>query len=317
MKTLIIAGGNGFLGKILTEYFKSKVEKIVILSRSEEKIIGNVHYILWDGKTLGDWSKILDGSDVLINLAGKPVDCRYHQKNKDLILSSRTNSTKVLGQAIEECSQPPKVWLNSSTATIYRHSLDKEMDETTGEIGQGFSVDVATAWEQEFFRCTLSNTRQVALRTSIVLGNQGGAFPTLRNLTKMGFGGKQGNGKQKISWIHEEDFVHAVHYIIQQKEISGVINVVSPKPVTNEKFMRLLRKGTGTPFGIPMGKTLLKIGARIIQTEPELILKSRNVIPKRLVENGFQFNYESIQETITNLTSNNKSEKIELQSTHI
>jgi len=301
MKTVVIAGGSGFLGKVLTNYFHDKVEKIVILSRSEEKIVDNIHYLQWDGKTLGEWTNSIDGSDVLINLAGKSVDCRYHQKNKDLILSSRLDATKVLGQAIMECPNPPKVWLNSSTATIYRHSLDKEMDEVTGEIGNGFSVDVATAWEREFFNFSLLKTRQVALRTSIVLGKGGGAFPPLLNLTKMGFGGKQGNGKQMISWIHEEDFVRAVNYIIQQQEISGIINVVAPKPVTNEKFMQLLRKETGAPFGLPMGKTLLKIGASIIKTEPELILKSRNVIPKRLEENGFQFKYKSLKETLENL----------------
>jgi len=306
MKKIIIAGGSGFLGQVLTNYFQDKVEKIVIFSRSEEKLVGNVHYLLWDGKTLGDWTSSLNNSDVLINLAGKSVDCRYHQKNKDLIMSSRIDATRVLGQAIEMCTNPPKVWLNSSTATIYRHSLVKEMDETTGEIGKGFSVNVATNWEREFFGFSLRNTRQVALRTSIVLGKGGGAFPALLNLTKMGFGGKQGDGKQMVSWIHEEDFVSAVNYIIQQEQIDGVINVVAPKPVTNEKFMQLLRKETGVSFGLPMSKTLLKIGATVIRTEPELILKSRNVIPKRLEESGFQFNYMSVKETLENLT-NSKS----------
>ena len=301
MRTVVIAGGSGFLGKALSNYFQDKVEKIVILSRSEEKTVDNIHYLQWDGKTLGNWAASLDGSDVLINLAGKSVDCRYHQKNKDLILSSRIDATRVLGQAIEKCNQPPKLWLNSSTATIYRHSLDKEMDETNGEIGNGFSVDVATAWEREFFGFSLRNTRQLALRTSIVLGNDGGAFPALLKLTKMGFGGKQGDGKQMISWIHEEDFARAVNFVIQQNEISGVINVVAPKPVHNKEFMQLLRKETSAPFGLPMGKTLLKIGAKIIRTEPELILKSRNVIPKRLEENEFQFKYPSLNEALENL----------------
>ena len=301
MKKIIIAGGTGFLGRVLTHYFQDKVEKIVILSRSKEKIVDNIHYLPWDGKTLGAWTNSIEGSDVLINLAGKSVDCRYHQKNKDLILSSRLETTKVLGQAIMLCTIPPKVWLNSSTATIYRHSLDKEMDELTGDIGSGFSVNVATAWEREFFSFSLLKTRQVALRTSIVLGKGGGAFPPLLNLTKMGLGGKQGNGRQMISWIHEEDFTLALHHIIQQQELSGVINVVAPTPITNEKFMRLLRKETSAPFGLPLGETLLKIGASMIKTEPELILKSRNVIPKRLEENGFQFKYKSINETLENL----------------
>ncbi|MEM7085589.1 MAG: TIGR01777 family oxidoreductase [Bacteroidota bacterium] len=302
MRTLIIAGGSGFLGKILADYFKNKVEKLIILSRSEEKIENHIQYLQWDGKSLDTWAASLNGSDVLINLAGKSVDCRYHQKNKDLIMSSRLDTTCVLGKAIQACTDPPKVWINSSTATIYRHSLDKEMDEITGEIGNGFSVKVATAWEREFFRFSLRKTRQVALRTSIVLGKRGGAFPALLNLTKMGFGGKQGDGKQKVSWIHEEDFVRAVEHIIQEKDINGVINVVAPKPVDNKTFMQLLRNGTTVLFGLPIGKTLLKIGARIVQTETELLLKSRNVIPRRLQENGFQFKYGSLKVALGDLT---------------
>ncbi|MEL6810020.1 MAG: TIGR01777 family oxidoreductase [Bacteroidota bacterium] len=312
MKTLIIAGGSGFLGQVLTDYFKNKVEQIYILSRSNHvshktsteaqvKEKGNIQFLPWDAKTLGPWSAYLEDADVLINMTGKSVDCRYHQKNRDLILSSRVDATRILGQAIMQCERPPKVWLNSSTATIYRHSTDLEMDETDGEIGEGFSVSVAQAWEKEFFSYALPKTRQVALRTSIVLGKEGGAFVPIKRLTQLGFGGKQGPGNQKVSWIHEEDFARSIEFILQKKEIQGVINIVSPTPTTNAQLMQTLRKKIGIPFGIPMGKSMLELGAKIIQTETELILKSRNVIPKKLIEYGFTFNYPKLDETLTHL----------------
>lgn len=206
MKKIIIAGGTGFLGNILSEYFKSKIATIIILTRGKNRDQNNIKYVQWDAKTLDSWKRELNNADVLINMTGKSVDCRYNQKNKDLILFSRTDATSVLGKAIQECQLPPKVWLNSSTATIYKHSLDKEMDETDGEIGTGFSVNVASQWEKAFFDAPTPRTRKVALRTSIVLGKKGGALPTIVKMTKMGFGGKQGKGNQKISWIHELDF---------------------------------------------------------------------------------------------------------------
>ncbi len=301
MKNLIIAGGNGFLGQTLIDFYKNKVEKVYVLSRSSRTSVGNVEYLQWDGKTLGDWAHYLSQCDVLINLSGKSVDCRYHQKNKDLILSSRIDSTRVLGQAINQCENPPKIWLNSSTATIYRHSLDKEMDERNGELGDGFSVGIAKAWEKEFFSFELKSTRQVALRTSIVFGKNGGAFIPIKNLTKIGFGGKQGSGLQKVSWIHEEDFARSVDFIIQNKNLNGPINIVSPKPTTNGALMKLLRTKMNIPFGIPMGKSMLELGARIIKTETELILKSRNVIPGILTENGFQFKFGTLDKTIDHL----------------
>ncbi|QIE60346.1 TIGR01777 family protein [Rasiella rasia] len=301
MKSLIIAGGSGFLGTVLMNYFESKVANIYVLSRTKKPARKNVTYLKWDAKNIGNWAQVFEGADVLINLTGKSVDCRYNDTNKKCILSSRVNATKLLGEVIEACKHPPKIWLNSSTATIYRHSLDKEMDEIKGEIGSGFSVNVAKAWEKQFFSFKLSNTRQVALRTSIVLGNQGGAFVPIKRLTKIGLGGKQGPGNQKVSWIHALDFARSIEFIIENDRIQGVINVVAPKPTTNTMLMLKLRKKLKVPFGIPMSKALLTFGAKIINTETELILKSRNVIPKKLQVEGFTFQFPKLDNALDNL----------------
>jgi len=214
MKRIIIAGGSGFLGKVTAAYFKKNAQ-IIIFTRGESKIEDGITYVHWDAKTLGDWFTYLNGCDVLINFTGKSVDCRYHQKNKELILNSRIDSTRILGKAIALSKVPPKLWINSSTATIYRHALTTEMTEAQGEIGSGFSVAVAQAWEKAFFTQETPKTRKVALRTSIVLGKQGGALQPMKYLAQFGFGGKQGRGNQKFSWIHELDFVRCIAFIIK------------------------------------------------------------------------------------------------------
>lgn len=302
MKKLIIVAGTGFLGEVLTNHFKDKFEEIIILTRGESKTNKNIKYVNWNAKTLSGWETALENADVLINLAGKSVDCRYTEKNKKEILLSRIQSTKILNQAVLNCKNPPKHWLNSSTSTIYRFSLDKQMDEMDGEIGNDFSMNVAQSWEKSFFKMETPNTLKTALRTSIVLGKNGGAFIPMKTLAQIGFGGKQGKGNQFISWIHEEDFVNAVDCIIQ-KEMTGVVNIVAPEPIRNVEFMKKLQKAVSFPFGIPINTFLLKIGSFIIRTETELVLKSRNVIPKRLLENGFQFKFENIETAFQNLLS--------------
>tara|TARA_R110002049_G_scaffold6548_17_gene41190 strand:+ start:1319 stop:2239 length:921 start_codon:yes stop_codon:yes gene_type:complete len=306
MKKLVIAGGSGFLGEVLIEYFKNTVDHIYILTRSKMADKENVSFVKWDAVNLGNWKNCLNDVDVLINLTGKSVDCRYDTYNKKAILSSRLESTRVLGEAIKTLNKPPKTWINSSTATIYRHSLDVEMDEFSGEIGEGFSVEVAKAWEKEFFSFSFSQTRQVALRTSIVFGKNGGALQPIKKLTMLGFGGAQGNGDQKVSWIHELDFARAVSHIIDNILISGPINIVSPKPTTNRILMKTIRKQLNIPFGIPMGERILNIGARLINTETELILKSRNVIPKKLTDSGFNFEFKTLDSAIANLLEKSK-----------
>ncbi len=301
MKKLVIAAGTGFLGNVLINQFKNKFDEIVILTRGESKIIDTVKYVNWDAKTLSGWKKALEDTDILINLTGKSVDCRYTEANKKEILNSRIESTKILNQAVLQCQNPPIHWLNSSTSTIYRHSIDKEMDEYSGEIGNDFSMNVAKSWEKSFYETETPKTIKTALRISIVLGKNGGAFVPLKNLTKFGFGGKQGNGNQLVSWIHEKDFARAVEYIIDKK-LTGNINIVSPKPIKNIEFMKTLRKSLNVVIGIPVYERLIKTGAKLIGTEAELVLKSRNVIPKRLIENNFSFEYSDLKKALDNLT---------------
>ncbi|KFF05326.1 TIGR01777 family oxidoreductase [Flavobacterium reichenbachii] len=300
MKKLIIAAGTGFLGQVLVDHFKNKFDEIVILTRGTSKTADGIKYVNWNARTFSGWENELENATVLINLAGKSVDCRYTEKNKKEILLSRIESTKILNKAVLNCQNPPKHWLNSSTSTIYRFSLDKQMDEIDGEIGNDFSINVALSWEKAFFKTETPNTLRTALRTSIVLGKNGGAFIPLKTLAKVGFGGKQGKGNQFISWIHQEDFANAIDFIIQ-KEISGIINIVSPKPIRNADFTQKLRKAVGFPFGIPLNKFFLEIGSFVIRTETELVLKSRNVIPKRLLQNGFQFKFGNIDDALKNL----------------
>jgi len=300
MKKLLIAAGTGFLGKVLANHFKNKFDEIVILTRGKSQTIDGIKYVNWNARTFTGWEKELENATVLINLAGKSVDCRYTKGNKKEILWSRIESTKILNKAVLKCQNPPKHWLNSSTATIYRFSLDKQMDEIDGEIGNDFSINVALSWEKAFFKTETPNTLKTALRTSIVLGKNGGAFIPLKTLAKIGFGGKQGKGNQFVSWIHEDDFAHAVDFIIE-KEMSGMINIVSPTPIRNVDFMEKLRKAIGFPFGIPLNTFFLKIGSFLIRTETELVLKSRNVIPKRLLENGFEFKFGEIDKAFRDL----------------
>lgn len=300
MKKLVIAAGTGFLGQALISHFENKVDDIVVLTRGKSTVKKNVRYIHWDAKTLTGWEAELENADALINLAGKSVDCRYTEKNKNEIMASRIDSTVILNKAVMQCDNSPKHWLNSSTATIYRHSTDKQMDEANGETGHDFSMNVAKVWEKAFFQTETPNTKKTALRTSIVLGKKGGAFIPLKRLAKLGFGGKQGSGKQFVSWIHEKDFARAVDYILN-KEMEGLVNVVSPTPIQNRDFMKAVRERVNAPFGIPIGESLLKIGAALIGTETELVLKSRNVIPQRLTDNGFKFIYGDLQKALSRL----------------
>ncbi|WP_265426956.1 TIGR01777 family oxidoreductase [Chryseobacterium sp. YIM B08800] len=294
---IIIAAGTGFLGKNLEKYFTEKGNQVYILTRNPKR----KNEILWDAKTLGEWKNLLENSDVLINLAGKSVDCRYTDKNKQEIYDSRINSTKVLQQAVDQCVNKPEVWLNASSATIYIHSETQLNREENGIIGDDFSMNICKSWEKEFFKTENKDTRKVALRTSIVLGNNGGAFPKLKLITKLGLGGKQGRGNQNISWIHIDDFCKAVEYIIENKNLSGEINVTAPNPLSNEEFMRKLRKEMKIPFGLNAAFWQLEIASIFLKTETELLLKSRNVYPEKLIENGFEFIHPNVEIAFENL----------------
>lgn len=294
---IIIAGGSGFIGQYLESRFLEHGHQVFILTRKPKK----ENDIEWDGRSIGSWTTSLENADVLLNFSGKSVDCRYNEKNKILISDSRIQSTRILQVAIEKCSNPLKLWVNSSTATIYRHSEDRPMTERDGEIGVGFSVDVATNWEKEFYTGNLEETRKVALRLSITLGQNGGAFPRYKHLAQFGLGGKHGNGKQMISWVHIEDLNRVIEFIIINKKICGTLNVSSPNPVSNYSFMRRIRNELKIPIGVASPKWLLEIGAFFLRTETELLLKSRWVIPERLENYGFKFKFPTIDMTIKDL----------------
>lgn len=290
---IILFGANGFMGQHLISYF-SKNHEVVAIQRKAQENKEHVRYLTWDGKNPGAWCQELEGADVVINLAGKSVDCRYTEDNKAAIFSSRLDSTRAIGEAIRKCAVKPKVWLNAASATIYRHSFEP-MTESHGIIGEGFSVEVCKAWEKTFFEFSDLGVRQIALRTSIVLGNGGGVMVPFKNLVKFGFGGKMGNGKQMFSWIHIEDACRAIEFLVNHENLSGVYNIAAPNPIPNSAFMQALRKRYRRPFGLPLPKKLLEFGARIIKTETELILKSRYVIPEKLPAAGFQFKYPVIE----------------------
>ncbi|KQC00168.1 TIGR01777 family oxidoreductase [Pedobacter sp. Hv1] len=284
-KKVVIAGGTGFIGKYLAEEFCKLNYQVLIISRQNEHIHWNNEKEMVNG---------LESADLLINLAGKSVDCRYNKKNKEEIIRSRTETTKLLGNAILKCKNPPKLWINSSTATIYRHATDQPMTESTGEIGNGFSVDVAKSWEQEFFSFELPDTRQVALRIAIVLGKNGGVMKPFTNLVCFGLGGKQGSGDQMFSWIHIEDLLGIILFLQLHEDLNGVFNCAAPNPIDNKTLMKCLRQTLGVKIGLPAPVWLLKIGAIMIRTETELILKSRWVVPEKLLKAGYDFKYQSI-----------------------
>ena len=300
-KKIIIAGGSGFIGKAISEHYLNKGYKVIILTRGNSSLKENIHYQNWDAETLGNWSEILESAELLINLTGKSVNCRYTNENKAKILASRVNATTVLGKAIAQTKNPPKLWINASTATIYNYSLTKPMSEDDHVIGNDFSMSVAKAWEEALADSATAKTRKIALRISLVLGKNEGVLPVLTRLTKFGLGGYHGNGKQKFAWIHITDVIGIIEYVQGKKSISGAINCTSPSKIDNAAFMKALRKTLNIPFGIPTPKLLLEIGAFIIGTESELILKSRFVTPQRLLDAGFQFQYSDIEKALIDL----------------
>jgi uncharacterized protein (TIGR01777 family) len=301
MKKIIIAGGSGYLGKAIVKYWEGKDVQFVILSRTASPATKAVKYVPWDGKTLGEWTSELEGADALINLAGKSVNCRYTDENKKEIFDSRTMSTGVLGTAILQLKNPPKVWINAASATIYRHAEDRDMDELTGEIGEGFSVEVCKLWEKTFNEIQLPATKKFVLRIAIVLGKDDGVMTRLINLVKFGLGGKQGNGNQYFSWVHEQDFCRVIEWCITNPEQGDTYNCAAPVPVTNSVLMEAIRRQMKMLFGLPAPKWLLKIGAAMIGTETELVLKSRRVVPTQLLAKGFVFKYNTIKEALQNI----------------
>ncbi len=309
-KKIVIAGGTGFIGSALMNYF-GKDNSIVILSRKlsetdnnafttftiPKEIQKNVRTVYWNAKDEGAWTSEIDGSDIVINLTGKSVNCRYTSKNKAIIFDSRTNATKAIGNAIAKAKEPPKIWLNASSATIYRNANDKPQDEITGEYHNDFSVQVCKLWEKTFFEFNTPSTRKIALRMAITLGNGGVMIPYI-NLCKWGLGGKQGNGKQMFSWVHAEDVCRSIEFFEAHDELEGFFNISSPNPVSNKLFMGTMRKATDNKIGLPAYKWMLQMGASLIGTETELLLKSRWVVPTKLTAAGFQFKYPILENAL-------------------
>lgn len=298
---IIIPGGSGHLGTILSRAFHEDGHDVVVLARHGRPGETPWRVVRWDGATEGPWTQELEGADAVINLAGRSVHCRYHERNRRAIVESRVVPTTILGRAIAHCGNPPAVWLQASSATIYAHRYDAPNDEHTGILGGAepgapkawrFSTDVVRAWERSLYQLELPRTRRVALRTSIVMSaERGGAFGTILNLVRRGLGGRNGDGRQYISWIHEADFVRAVRFLIARNDIDGPVILAAPSPLTNDEFMRVLRDAWGMPFGLPTPRRMLEIGAFLMRIETELVLKSRRVAPARLLWNGFTFEY--------------------------
>jgi len=296
---IVIPGGTGHVGTLLARHFQSQGHTVTVIARHPKAAPWRT--LTWNGRDLGQWTESIDGADVVINLAGRSVNCRYTQAHRREILESRVDSTAAVGKAIAQAAHPPALWMNGSTATIYRHALDRAMDEETGEIGGSekgapstwqFSINVATSWERTFHASETPSTRKIALRSAMIMSpDKDGIFDTLRKLARLGLGGSAASGKQYISWIHEQDFVSAIDFLIARDDLDGNINVCSPEPLPNRDFMAALRYACGMPLGMPAAKWMLEIGAVFMQTETELILKSRRVVPGRLLKTGFSFSF--------------------------
>lgn len=302
MKKIILAGGSGYLGRLLARHYLAQGWNVLTLARKPFPLLPGEAWAQWDGKAVGPWRQELENADVLINLAGRSVNCRYTKKNRAEILNSRVEATRALGRALAECSKRPAVWLNLSTATIYCHALDRAQAEHDGEIGKGFSVEIAKAWEEAFFGFGALGIRQVALRSAMVF-ERGGVYEAYCGIVRKGLGGPSGSGEQYVSWIHGADFVGMIDFILERPEIYGVVNVASPNPVPNAEFMRELRASRGWRVGVRASECLLEIGAVFLRTETELLLKSRRVVPARLLHAGYKMKFSSVREALRDLAS--------------
>jgi uncharacterized protein len=296
---IIIPGGSGQVGRILASHFHSKGHTVIVLSRRPRAAPWRM--MMWDGRTSGAWVAELEHADVCINLAGRSVNCRYRAPNRRAIEESRVGSTLLLNQVIASMKQPPRLWVNASTATIYRHALDRAMDEASGELGGNepgapdtwnFSIGVAKRWEEAFFSTPTPRTRKIATRSAMTFSpDRGGVLDVFLGLVRSGLGGMQGPGTQYVSWIHEADFVKAIDMLIGREDFSGIVNLASPNPLPNRDFMRGLRDAWGIRIGLPIPRWMVEMGAFVLQTESELVLKSRRVVPGRLLASGFQFQF--------------------------
>jgi uncharacterized protein (TIGR01777 family) len=307
---LILPGGGGHLGTMLAKAFHAEGHEVVVLSRKPAAASWRV--LEWDAVSPGAWTSELEGADVVINLTGRSVNCRYTPENRRLIKESRVLSTRLVGRVIAAAKQPPKIWLQPSTATIYAHRFDAPNDEKTGLLESvsdpnlpdtwRFSIDVANSWEAAANEIATPRTRKVFLRISIVMSpDRGSAFDVLLRLVRYGLGGTVGSGHQYVSWIHDQDFVRAIRWIIEDNSIEGPVNLAAPNPIQNADFMAALRRAWGIPLGMPASAWMLEIGSFFLRAESELVLKSRRVIPGRLMERGFAFEFPTWPEAAADL----------------
>jgi uncharacterized protein (TIGR01777 family) len=311
---IILAGGSGFLGQRVAAYLRPRNWEPIVLTRSPDAS-ARFTEIAWDAKHCGAWTEALDGADAVINFTGRSVNCRYTPRNRREIMDSRVDSTRVVGEAIARCSTPPRIWLNASTATLYQHTFGPAHDESstaydaTLDAKDAFSVSVGKAWEKALNDAAVPSTRKVAMRTSIVFGTvKGGVFRILRRLTKLGLGGRMGSGRQYVSWIHEEDFCRAVEWILSHDELGGPVNVTAPNPLTNAEMMAAFRRACGIPIGLPASRWMLEIGAFVMRTETELLLKSRRVVPGKLLASGFNFRFDEFEIALRELEQRLRAE---------
>jgi uncharacterized protein (TIGR01777 family) len=305
---IVIPGGTGQIGAILVRAFCARGDEVVVLGRGGRSEARVVH---WDGRTVGAWADEIEGADVVINLAGRSVNCRYTASNLRAMMDSRMDSTRAVGLAIDRAARPPRIWLQMSTATIYSHRFDAANDEMTGYVGGAepdapsywkYSIDIAKAWEAAQSDANTPRTRKVALRSAMVMSpDPGGIFGVLLGLVRAGLGGSIAGGKQYISWIHERDFVRALAFLISRDDITGPVNLAAPHPLPQRDFMASLRHAWGTRIGLPATKWMVEIGAFFLRTDTELVLKSRRVVPARLVEAGFHFDFPEWQEAADDL----------------
>lgn len=314
---VVIPGGTGQVGHILSHAFHAAGDEVIVLGR--RSMPSPWRTVPWDGKTLGSWAGELDGADAVINLAGHTVNCRYHAQNRRRILESRVQTTRLVGEAIGRASHPPPVWLQASTATIYAHRYDDNNDDLTGLLGGSepdapstwrFSIDVANAWERTLHEASTPKTRKVLMRSAMTMSpGRGGIFDVLLRLVRFGLGGPVAGGRQYVSWIHDQDFTDSVMWLIHHEELVGPVNLASPGPIPYAEFMAHLREAWGIPFGLPASKWMVKLGALFLRTETELILKSRRVVPGRLTQSGYQFKFPRWPEAARDLCSRWRSSR--------
>ncbi|MDY3551963.1 TIGR01777 family oxidoreductase [Gemmata sp. JC717] len=313
---VVIPGGSGQVGTVLARHFHASGNEVVVLSRAPRPAPWKV--LVWDARSPGVWGAELDGADAVINLVGRSVNCRYTVANRRDIVESRVRSVQLLADAVARCARPPRVWLQASTATIYAHRYDAPNDERTCLLGAEpdapdtwkFSFDVATRWEQALETADVPRTRKVAMRAAITLSpDRGGVFDVLLGLVRRRLGGRAGDGRQFVSWVHDHDFVAAVEFLIRREDITGAVNIAAPHPLPNADFMRGLREAWGAGFGLPAMRWMIEVGAWLMRTESELVLKSRRVVPGRLLEAGFAFRFPNWPEAARDLCARWRSER--------